>query len=133
MSQTHTATAFDSLRRAFEAAYNNADADALGQLFTEDAVLMPPEGPNPEGRGAISEHYRDWWQRIGPATLSITTDEVRQVGDLTLGRGAWKATRSAGSEGPAAVGGKYLNLSVTQPDGSLKLFRHIVNMAPPAS
>jgi uncharacterized protein (TIGR02246 family) len=131
MTQAEPQTAFDALGRAFEQAYDSADANALAKLFTEDAVLMPPAGPSLQGREAISGYYDGLFQQFGATRLRIAADEVVVVGELTLARGTWTATRSDGPGGPLRLEGKYMNLSRAQPDGSLRLHRHIVNMAPP--
>jgi ketosteroid isomerase-like protein len=39
-------------------AYNRGDAVALANLFTDNAVLMPPDGPRVAGRNAIQEFYQ---------------------------------------------------------------------------
>jgi ketosteroid isomerase-like protein len=38
-------------------AYNRADLSALENMFTDDAVIMPPDGPRVTGRGAIRQFY----------------------------------------------------------------------------
>jgi hypothetical protein len=43
--------------RQFQEAWNRGDAVALANMFTDDAVLMPPDGPRVAGRGAIQEFY----------------------------------------------------------------------------
>jgi hypothetical protein len=41
----------------FQNAYTRGDAAAMDTLFTDDAVLMPPDGPRAMGRGAIRQYY----------------------------------------------------------------------------
>lgn len=40
---------------AWEAAFNAGDGKGLAELYTEDAVLLPPGGERVEGRGKIAE------------------------------------------------------------------------------
>jgi ketosteroid isomerase-like protein len=41
----------------FQNAYTRGDAAAMDTLFTDDAVLAPPDGPRVMGRGAIRQYY----------------------------------------------------------------------------
>jgi hypothetical protein len=43
--------------RQFQEAWNRGDAVALANMFTDDAVLMPPDGQRVAGRAAIQEFY----------------------------------------------------------------------------
>jgi len=131
MAQTQTATAFDGLRRAYEAAYNAEDTAALGELFTEDAKLMPPNGPVVEGRAGVVAFYQAWFDQF-TTNISIGTDETLGLGDLAVGRGTFtaKLTPKAGGD-TMTLEGKYMNLSQPQADGSLKLCRHIWNLPMP--
>ncbi|MBR0673839.1 YybH family protein [Neoroseomonas soli] len=49
--------AIDALFRNFSEAYGRHDADAIGALFTEDAILMGP-APIVIGRQAIAQNYK---------------------------------------------------------------------------
>lgn len=49
-------------------AWSADDRDALVDLYTEDAVLMPPEGNTIHGRDALAEHFR----QLIPATTGVT-------------------------------------------------------------
>jgi ketosteroid isomerase-like protein len=49
------AGAFAKAARDFEAAVGRGDAAGLAALYTEDAVLMPPNHPAVNGRAAIQE------------------------------------------------------------------------------
>jgi len=52
------AGAFGKVARDFEAAVGRGDAAGLAALYTEDAVLMPPNAPAPKGRAAIEEFFK---------------------------------------------------------------------------
>ena len=131
MSTAAAPDAFDKLRRAFELAYSAGNAPGLGDLFTEDATLMPPDGPYVNGRAAVVAYYQNWFDQFVPS-LSIGTDEVRLVGELGLGRGTFKVTLTPKSGGdPVHLEGKYLNLSQPMADGSWQIVRHIWNTPTP--
>jgi uncharacterized protein (TIGR02246 family) len=44
---------------AVRGAYATLDAGRVGQIYTEDALLLPPGGEILRGRGAIREHYKE--------------------------------------------------------------------------
>jgi ketosteroid isomerase-like protein len=52
----------NALDRSFDEAFNRNDAAALAALFTEDAVLVRPQGPL-YGRRAIEEWYTGVFQK----------------------------------------------------------------------
>jgi uncharacterized protein (TIGR02246 family) len=53
---------FGNLSGKLDDAYNNKDAEAAAALFTEDAVLVTPDGMV-FGRQAIEQRYADTFQR----------------------------------------------------------------------
>lgn len=131
MTRAQTATAYDKLRRDFEVQHNAQNSAALGKLFTEDAELMPPDGPVLTGRDAIAGHYQGWFDRFA-TKLTITVDESMDVGDLALGRGTYQLTLTPRTGGDAiTINGKWMNLSQPQSDGSVQICRHIWNAPTP--
>jgi uncharacterized protein (TIGR02246 family) len=104
----------------YVAASNRGDADALTQLYAEDAVLLPPAHEPIEGRDAIGV----FWHRGTDQGLQITTLKVEVNGDLgyLVGRYHLPAT----VEEPADSG-KYVMCLKRQIDGSWKLTADIWN------
>ena len=131
MGQAETVTAFEGLRQAFETAYSAGNSAALGDLFTDDGDLMPPNGPVVHGRQAVVAFYQSWFDQF-VTHIAIGTDETATLGDHVMGRGSYKATLRPKAGGDAIqIEGKYMNLSAPQSDGSLKIARHIWNMPMP--
>lgn len=67
-------TEIAAVNRAFEEAVRKGDVDRLAQLYTQDAIALPPDGPFVRGRDAIKElwsggtsPFRRWSSRW-PAT-----------------------------------------------------------------
>ena len=58
----------------FTDAVNNNAAAVVAPLFTEDAVLVPPEGPI-SGRQAIEKWFADLFQRVHVSDTLITVDQ----------------------------------------------------------
>ena len=48
----------DEPYQRFAAAYATLDADRVGQIYAEDALLLPPGGKILRGRAAIRDHYK---------------------------------------------------------------------------
>ena len=80
----------------FTDAVNNNAAAAVAPLFTEDAVLVPPEGPI-NGRQAIEKWFADLFQRVHVSDTLITVDQdsphiIGTAGNAIWANGAWSAT-----------------------------------------
>ncbi len=111
----------------FLAAWNASDTAAFGSLFAEDAVQMPPDGPNIEGRQAIQEGFQAFHDEFA-AQQTATTDETSVTGDLAFVRGTYQyvQTPTAGGE-EVEVRGKWFLVSQRQADGSWRIARHMWN------
>jgi uncharacterized protein (TIGR02246 family) len=104
----------------YVAASNRGDADALMELYAEDAVLLPPDHEPIEGRQAIGEFWRQGTdQGLEVRTLRVDTDG--KLGYL-VGRYMLPAT-----EDEPADSGKYVMCLERQIDGSWKLTADIWN------
>jgi uncharacterized protein (TIGR02246 family) len=116
-----------SARQAIEAAVtryvaasNRGDADALMELYAEDAVLLPPDHEPITGREAIGEFWRQGTdQGLEVSTLRVDTDG--KLGYL-VGRYRLPATADE-----PADSGKYVMCLQHQRDGSWKLTADIWN------
>jgi uncharacterized protein (TIGR02246 family) len=62
-----------ALAAAFSGALNDGDADALGALFTKDALFVNIAGMRMAGRDAIIDGHR--WALAGPLKGSMVTVE----------------------------------------------------------
>jgi uncharacterized protein (TIGR02246 family) len=104
----------------YVAASNRGDADAMTQLYADDAVLLPPAHEPIEGREAIGA----FWHQGTDQGLEVTTLKVEVNGDLgyLVGRYHLPAT----DEEPADSG-KYVMCLKRQFDGSWKLTADIWN------
>lgn len=94
--------------------YNANDWDALGQHFSEDAVMMPPNGSAVLGRAAIAE-----WERANETGFQIAFDveAIDVSGDLAYLRGRSCVFIPDGEGGWGVDVGKFLETRKRQPDG----------------
>ena len=86
---------------AWSAAYNANDAAALGAIYVEDAVLVPPGMKPVHGRAAIEEALAGLFPAL--KDVKLVTDAVRPLGDnyaVELGRAEYKAVGEDGSMTP---------------------------------
>ncbi len=117
--------AIRALTDSWHDAFNAGDYDALVQLYTEDAVMMPPNQAAAEGRAAVQA-----WLGEFPTTseVSLTIVNIDGRGDLAYVRGTYSLTITM--EGmPEAIRdtGKYLEIRRRQPDGSWPIAVDIYN------
>ena len=92
----------------------NGDS-AIAALFTEQAVLMPPNAGAVEGRAAIRAFFEGF-----PALPDFTGTpiDIDGRGDLAYVRGTYSLSMPAASGRPAMSDhGKFLEIRRRQPDG----------------
>jgi uncharacterized protein (TIGR02246 family) len=112
--------AIEAAVRRYVAASNEGDADALTDLYTDDAVLLPPDHAPVHGRRAIGE----FWHQGTDSGLAVTTLRVEVEGSLGYLVGEYNLPET--SEEPADSG-KYVMCLRRQRDGTWKLAADIWN------
>jgi len=105
------------------AAYNAADADALGRSYDEDVIMLAPDRQPLMGPEAIIQRHREFFEEFS-ATQSSTVDEVAVFGDVAFARGTWTTRQTPKVGGAEQVrSGKWMELYRRQADGSWKTWR----------
>lgn len=107
MQTQSTPTIYDEIRQAndaFEAAFDRQDSTGMSQLYTPDAVLLPPGASEMEGPQAIAQFWQGAMQ-MGVAKAQLTTTEAEQHGDTTVEIGHFVLS---GGNGDQLDHGKYL-------------------------
>ena len=96
------------------------DAAAYAALYTDDAVLMPPNAPTVEGRPAIENWAKDIFKDMH---LDVVAKEAEIIvtGDWAIVRGTYSVTFTP-REGGVSIedAGKWLAVMSKQPDGLWK-------------
>ena len=107
--------------------------------YAEDAVMMPANAPNREGREAILSDFKKENEKYDSSQLdSSITEDVRVSGDLAMVRGADTGinTPKGGGE-PIKYNQKWVGIFERQPDGTWKCICEIGNsnlpLPPPSS
>lgn len=87
-----------------------AHADSLADLYTADAVIMPPNMATIRGRDSVRAFFAA--MNTMKATLALTAGSVWGSGDAATEMGRWTFTWAAGAPRPPGVpavdSGKYL-------------------------
>jgi uncharacterized protein (TIGR02246 family) len=95
----------DKLNESFMAAFQKGDTAAIGQMYAEDAYLLPSGGEMVRGRAAIQAFWTKAAEGIGDFKLTtvdvkpLGNDAAREIGTFTL--------KSKGQP-PQEVAGKYV-------------------------
>jgi uncharacterized protein (TIGR02246 family) len=119
----------DAIRKqvdAFTRAFNAGDGNAMGALYTEDAVLLPPGQERIEGRDGIAAF---WQGAIGAGfkDLVLRPVEIAGSGDAAYEMGTVTLSAPAQGGGRQTVAGKYIVVWRRGADGAWRLHRDIWN------
>jgi uncharacterized protein (TIGR02246 family) len=124
--------ALEAVDRAWAAAFNAADADALAASYDENAVLMPPAGIAITGRAAIREYLKkgsDGAMKAGMKYNLAPKPAGGAAGNVGWQSGTYTVTDKLGG---VIERGKYLSVS-TKKNGKWVYVRDTWNTdgAPP--
>jgi uncharacterized protein (TIGR02246 family) len=108
------------------------DVDKTVSYYSEDAVVMPPNGPSATTKEAIRTLWKDL---LTDASISWKTKEVEvaQSGDLASLSGTYEVTLNDPSGKEVNDRGKYVEIFKKQADGRWKVIVDIWNSDLPAS
>ncbi len=104
---------------SWELAFNSGDMEALANLYTKDAVFVPP---SLEILTAQEEITKFWANQIltGTDNFRLQTINLRLHGDVIYQTAVWVATKT--SNGVATdLDGEMTNVIARQEDGSWKI------------
>jgi uncharacterized protein (TIGR02246 family) len=101
-------------------ASNEGDAEALTELYADDALLLPPDHEPIHGREAIGE----FWRQGTDEGLQVSTLRLEVNGDVAYLVGRY---RLPPTEEESADSGQYVLCLKRQADGAWKLTADIWN------
>ncbi len=106
----------------FMAAFAEGSATTVGELYTENAVLMPPNSDAVSGREGIVAVLQSFMD-MGIASINLETVEVEEHGDTAIEEGRYTLGTA---DGETADVGKYIVIWKNQ-DGAWRLHKDIFN------
>ena len=93
-------------------------------LYSEDAILLPPNQAAVQGKAAIQA----WDEAFPPfSNFQEQSLEIEGQGDLAYDRGTYSMTVTPAGAAPIEDHGKYLTIWRKQADGSWKISRVMFN------
>ncbi len=126
MDMAQVRKAIEEMDAKFSGAFNAGDAATLAAMYTEDAIVMPPNHERVQGTSAIQEVFSGFMS-MGVTNLTLTADDVMAAGDLVLETGNYSISLPGGVQDS----GKFLVVWKKAADGSWKLYRDIWNSSLP--
>jgi uncharacterized protein (TIGR02246 family) len=122
---------FDELGLKLDEAYNKNDAAAVAALFTEDAVLLAPDGMF-SGRQDIEKRYADTFQRWPITTFSSQRSQLNAIDNAVWSVGEWWSTLQS-QTGPKFKRGHWSAIYVREGDAwKIRMLNLIEHPAPSA-
>ena len=116
--------AIEAASRTWVETYNRNDWEALSELFTPDAVMMPPGVPAVQGRSAIAA-----WEATNEAgfRIAFAIDEIDGSGDTGFVRGRSCVFIPTASGAYEVDVGKFLEIRKRQADGNWLIHADVFN------
>ena len=118
------------VNQQLEAAFNRGDARAMAELYSEDAVILPPGAPWLEGRESVVEV----WQKVmaqDVKDLDLQTVAIDEQRNTATEVGRFTLTVPDGQGGRRTIPGKYIVHWKRNLDGAWQLHWDIWNNSPP--
>jgi uncharacterized protein (TIGR02246 family) len=125
--------AINRLQTRVDSAIIAGDTERYLTFLTEDAVLMPPNGPAVIGKDAIRSWNQAMSEQVRIQTYAPVDDEIVVADEWAFRRATvdWTLTPTAGGE-PIRDFGKFIIIYRRKGDGSWKVARDIWNSNTPA-
>src|SRR5205823_2350744 len=111
------------------AAINHKDAVKAASFYTEDATLMPSEGPMVHGRSQVEAFVKQWLDE-GVADVVVTPIISYKIGDRGYEVANFQLSARTGAD-KSHVKGKLITILRRDPDG-WRMEYEIWNTNPPA-
>jgi uncharacterized protein (TIGR02246 family) len=121
--------AIESASERWVAAARTGNWDEVASLYSDDAVLMPPNAETQQGRAAVRDNLASF-----PPLQSINFDRVHidGSGDLAYVHGRYTMTFTTPDGQTMEDRGKYIEIWERQQDGQWRITRDIFNSDLPA-
>jgi len=129
MAQTYPSAERTSVRRAIDAgnaayiaAFKQADAKALSQVYDPQGSRLNEGGVVVRGQAAIIKDVGDFVSQVGPVRVALDSKEFWLIDDKAYETGVWSYTFQPKEKAEQQIGGHYVTVWRKQPDGGWKIW-----------
>jgi ketosteroid isomerase-like protein len=122
----------DAVNSRFMATFNRGDAAGVGQFYSTDGVLMPPNGAAVKGRSAIAKAWGEMG-KMGGTNLKLHTTELVAHGDMAHEMGTYSIDIKPAKGAVMHDHGKFIVIWKRDPNAGWQLYRDIWNSDVPAA
>ncbi|MBI2963625.1 MAG: SgcJ/EcaC family oxidoreductase [Deltaproteobacteria bacterium] len=126
-----TKQALAAVNARYGKAVEQRDAAAIRDLYTKDAILLPPDQAMIRGNAGVEDFWKASFA-AGVKTASLDTIDVEQAGDVAVETGTYAMTVAPEGKEAQTATGKYVVMWKRVKDGTWKLHRDIWNATPAA-
>jgi ketosteroid isomerase-like protein len=112
----------DAGNAAYIAAFKNADAKALSQVYDLRGARLNEAGVVVRGRKAIQDEVAKFVATVGPVRVTLETKEVWLIDDNAYETGLWSYTFQPQGKAEQHIGGHYVTVWKKQPHGGWKIW-----------
>jgi len=121
----------NSVNARFMATFNRGDAAGVGQFYSTDAVLMPPNSAAVHGRANIGNAWAAFG-KAGGTNLKLSTTELVAHGDMAHEMGTYSLDIKPPKAAAVHDHGKFIVIWKRDPKAGWQLYRDIWNTDVPA-
>jgi uncharacterized protein (TIGR02246 family) len=101
-------TEIAAVNRAFEEGVRKGDVERLAQLYTPDAIALPPDGPVVRGREAIKAMWSGAIRDLALRDVALDTLDLEVGADTACEVGEARLTLEPASSAPTTARMKYV-------------------------
>jgi uncharacterized protein (TIGR02246 family) len=114
--------AIDAGNAAYIAAFKQADAKALSQVYDPQGSRLNEGGIAVRGREAIVKDVGDFVSQVGPVRVTLESKEFWLIDNNAYETGIWSYTFQPKGKAEQHIGGHYVTVWKKQPDGGWKIW-----------
>ena len=107
---------------AYIAAFKQADAQALSQVYDPQGSRLNDSGVVVRGRAAIVKDVGDFVSQVGPVRVTLESKEFWLIDNNAYETGIWSYTFQPKGKAEQHIGGHYVTVWKKQPDGGWKIW-----------
>ncbi len=131
LAQSGRNPAVDKVRAAYAQASDAGNLAALVALFTNDAVVMPPNHPMVKGKAAIETFHKGLFDSAKVSNVMITATQTACMTNSCYDIGTYSQMVTPKDGTGSKETGKYMVVLNKEADGSMKIAYEIWNADSP--